>query len=219
MVSLGDLVGLAGHTLLWGWLILTLPGLRGWTGWRRGLALAGGFGLAWIPLLGTPCLHYFRGQVGDPSLTTLVVVLLSLLAGFGLRNDYTRALPRDLALLLAVLLGIMYAGVLGFLPAVDVYAWGYQPQEMLLGLAILLGYAWWRHCGFGLALLAGLAGFQVQAMLSPNLWDYLADPFLAAAALVRVVWPLPFSCGKTTADFGPVKVPMMLSSVENQQAA
>lgn len=189
MASWQELFPLLGHALLWSAALLALPGVRRWSGRRRGLTLAGIWAAVWlIPVAGGNLLTLSRGLLGDLSLTTLAVLCAGHLRGFGVCNDYTRPLRRPLAAAIILLDLILYAATLGYLEF-DPYGAGYQPQILLVGLALILPLAWKRQPGLALGLLAGLIAFRCHWLPSPNLWDYLRDPVLWLIAWKQIITP------------------------------
>ncbi len=122
-----------------------------------------------------------RGLWGDPSVTTLQLLVLAL-AGrtpSALRSGW-RA-PAFLAMVAAAL----YASALG--PwNFDLYRFGYQPAALVAAFGALALIAWWRGQPLYLWLLAiDLLVWRTGWLESTNLWDALLDPLLmfALAAL------------------------------------
>lgn len=120
-----------------------------------------------------------RGLWGDPSITTLQLLALTLTGKVpqSLRSGY-RA-PAVIALSGLAL----YASALG--PwNLDLYRFGYQPA--LLGgiLAAVALAAWWRGQAWWLWLLTiDLFAWRAGCLESSNLWDTLLDPLLMLAML------------------------------------
>jgi hypothetical protein len=138
-----------------------------------------------IPRAGHSLVYFVRGVVGDVSVASLV--LLGVL--------YFRALTRPLSthkpvcgqvgwVLLAILLPL-YASTLGYW-SYDLYAWGYQPQWMLLFTGILMLWAWQVQPALAIAWLLGVISFACGLTTSNNLWDALFDPFMAFAGIAIV---------------------------------
>lgn len=176
-----DLTGLLGHLLLWGQLGFVFPVLCRLSGRRRGLILLAGLGLAWL----TGLVYVARGVIGDLSVVTQLLLVLSCLRGFGLEMPATSGLRRPTALGVVFILVILYSSALGYV-RVDLYSEGYQPRGLLIGLAVALALCWRWQRGLALALLAGLAAWECGWLESTNLWDYLADPLLLLGAVFRV---------------------------------
>ena len=147
--------------------------------------------IVFVPVAGVPLGGYIRGVFGALSLPTLALLLSaaigpvrgSLLLG---RSDAAAALGTG-----AVLAVMLYPSALGFLPA-DFYGLGYTPG----GLAVLLllvtaGLYVARRRRAALVFVFAAIGFHLDAFASPNLWDYITDPYLPlAAAVALIVWPV-----------------------------
>jgi len=124
-----------------------------------------------------------RGLWGDPSITTLQLVVLSLFSRMPPSISRGWRLPAIFAIA-----GIaFYALVLGC-SNVDLYRFGYQPAAMVGVLSVLALLAWWRgHVRFVWLLAFDLFAFAAGLHESPNLWDTLFDPLLVITALVLTV--------------------------------
>jgi hypothetical protein len=181
-----EIVAFVGHGLLWSCLIAALPVVRSCPRVWRGLAILCGLVLVCVPWSEESVLLVGRGLVHDLSPATQMMLLCGLCASFGVHNRYTQPFRRTHSLLLALMLVALYASTMGYLP-VDFYAWGYEPQAMLVALAAFMALTWYWQPALALGLLAGLAAFNFHLMASPNLWDYLSDPVMCAAALVCIV--------------------------------
>jgi hypothetical protein len=129
--------------------------------------------------------RWLRGVLGDPSLLLTQLAALSLLQ---VRFPQL-ALPARSQRLLAW--GVLAVGLplnviaLGGgkalltsigLPALDLYAWGYHPQALLLALAgiALLLYGLRHTTLLVLFAVCGL-GYALHLLTSDNLWDYWVD--------------------------------------------
>jgi hypothetical protein len=145
----------------------------------------------WAPLWhGKPALFYVRGVVGELSVASLVLFALQAARGLGVRTSYTARMSRDVAALLFLLFAILYSCTLGYLHY-DLYAWGYEPRELLVLAAIMLAYLWVRHPGAALAWLLALFAFACGLQASPNLWDALGDPILWLGTAWHAFAPAP----------------------------
>jgi hypothetical protein len=150
-------------------------------------AIAAVFLLLWFPVgeAYLPVVAYIRGVSSDLSVTLLVLACVGLcqrLFGVTAVASRDRTAGFCVVLLAAVLL---YPTALGW-GDFDAYRLGWGSLVMLVVL-LLLCVAFWL-LSFRLlpvliaaAMLAWVAGL----MESTNLWDYLMDPWLAAAAFVH----------------------------------
>lgn len=139
--------------------------------------------------------RWLRGVLGDPSLLLTQLAALSLLQV----RFPPLALPARSQRLLAW--GVLAVGLplnviaLGGgkalltsigLPALDLYAWGYHPQTLLLaqaGIALLL-YGL-RHTALLMLFAVCGLGYALHLLTSDNLWDYWVDPLLCG---VMIFW-------------------------------
>jgi hypothetical protein len=179
-----DLTGLFGITLAIISLFVRLPRVRALPLIRRAAAVAAAVIVVSIPLWGVSAAAFVRGMTGDLSITTLVLLGMALLRSFSgkavVADDDRLALLRAI-LIIAVL---FYPLALG-LGMFDPYRLGYGNlwfMVALLGLAVwsALRYSTLLALCIALAVSAWTAGWYE----SPNLWDYLLDPWLAVYALV-----------------------------------
>lgn len=166
---------LLAQCLLLAWLLAGLLPQR----WRL-LAIAPAL-LALIPLgNGISAAMALRGMWGDPSATTLQLVLLSLLG----RTPASIAKDWKIPAGVAACAALFYPLALG-LGDFDPYRFGFQPLGLVVVLASLAMLAWWRGQSLLLWLFAvDLIVFAAGWHESRNLWDVLIDPLLAIAMLV-----------------------------------
>ncbi|MEI6632567.1 MAG: hypothetical protein WCP22_01980 [Chlamydiota bacterium] len=135
-----------------------------------------------LPVNGLPLYGYFRGVAGDLSVTTLALLLAASLAAAGggpILRDPDRAL-----LFAAVALAglVLYPTAAGFTPF-DVYHLGYRPFGLVCGVLAVSLWAWVSgRRAAALIPLVALAAFDLHAIESGNLWDYLLDPLVALYA-------------------------------------
>lgn len=124
-----------------------------------------------------------RGLWGDPSITTLQLLVLAWAGrtprGF---SEGWRAPACIAALALA-----LYASALG--PwNLDLYRSGYQPGALVAVFGIIAVIAWWRGEPAYLYLLAiDLATWRAGVLESTNLWDPLLDPLLMFAMMALTI--------------------------------
>ena len=128
-----------------------------------------------------------RGLTGDLSIGTMVMMVFYVLRTRRPRrfSRFDHELPFAAAALLLVAV-IFYPMALG-LTLTDPYGHGYYPTVLS---ALLLAVACWavlaRWYLVALVIVAAYAGFAGRWLESDNLWDYLFDPVLVAAALILV---------------------------------
>jgi len=146
--------------------------------------------IVFVPIAGVPVGGYIRGVFGAlslPTLALLVSIALGPVGGVVLlgRREATAVLGTG-----AVLAVLLYPSAFGFLPA-DFYGLGYAPGGLaVLLLLITVGlYAAGRRRA-ALVYAAAAIAFHLRAFPSPNLWDYITDPYLPVAAVAAlIVWP------------------------------
>jgi hypothetical protein len=182
MPALTDLNGLAGAGIL---IVAALVAAGRAIGLRRSrLALLAGLSAiaVLVPVGAVPTAGLLRGIVGDLSLTTLLLLLISL------RRHLGGTAPVDarstLAVQCLVALGglALYPLALG-LGASDPYRLGYgEPWflAVLLALALAALALELPLVTFGLAV--GVLAWALESYESRNLWDYLLDPLVFAWA-------------------------------------
>lgn len=178
-----DLTGLCGITLAILVLLLRLRRVQALPLLRRAGVLAAAAVVVSIPLWGVSLAGFVRGMTGDLSIATLALLALAAVRSFtgkALVGEQDR-----LAMLRAVLIAavLFYPFALG-LGMFDPYRLGYGNLWLL---AALLGVAVWAALRYSV-LLASCLALAVAAWSagwyeSPNLWDYLFDPWLALYAL------------------------------------
>lgn len=178
-----DLTGLCGITLAILALLLRLRRVQALPLLRRAGVLAAAAVVVSVPLWGVSLAGFVRGMTGDLSIATLALLALAAVRSFtgkALVGEQDR-----LAMLRAVLIAavLFYPFALG-LGMFDPYRLGYGNLWLL---AALLGVAVWAALRYSV-LLASCLALAVAAWSagwyeSPNLWDYLFDPWLALYAL------------------------------------
>ncbi|MFZ2162185.1 MAG: hypothetical protein WAW02_08215 [Sideroxyarcus sp.] len=179
-----DLTGLLGILLAILALLVRVPRVRAFPPRQRAAVLAAAIVLASIPLWGLSLSGFVRGITGDLSIMTLLVLALAMartLSGCELIEEENR-----LRILRAIAIAavVLYPFALGF-TLFDTYRLGYGNLWFMLAL---LGFTLWSVLRYSmlLALVIALAvaAWSVGWYESPNLWDYLFDPWLAIYAIV-----------------------------------
>jgi hypothetical protein len=185
-----DLTGLSGITLAIIALLVRIPRVQALPLIRRTGVLVAAIIVISIPLWGVSLAGFVRGMTGDLSIATLVLLVLALVRSFSNRvpvADQNRHAMLQVILVAAVL---FYPLVLG-LGMFDPYRLGYGNLWFMLAL---LGLAVWsslRHSTLlALCIALAVAAWGVGWYESPNLWDYLLDPWLAAYAfaVLAKIW-------------------------------
>lgn len=186
-----DLSGLAGITLAVFALLLRQRRVQALAWPQRLAVLLAALLVLLVPVAGLSLAGLVRGFTGDLSILTLLFLLLAgarTLSGCGLVLDDNRARAVQ-AIAIAALL--FYPLVLGLGP-VDPYRFGYGNLWFMLAL---LGFAAWAALRHSILLALGIAvavvAWSIGWYESPNLWDYLLDPWLgiyALAAQARHWW-------------------------------
>jgi hypothetical protein len=147
---------------------------------KRLFALGVVAALSLVPVGGIRALGYARGIAGDLSITSVLLLASAAVAPKLLDRQELRSLA-------AFVIGgalLLYPMALG-LSAFDPYALGFPgpARGLLVVLSLLAFLAWWRgRILLLLAILLGIGAYRLGLLESSNLWDYLLDPWLAAAA-------------------------------------
>ncbi len=140
-----------------------------------------------IPLGGLPLAAYLRGAIGDLSIPSLLLLLLSMVKTlFGWRQPDAQS---RMALQIVIVLAAagLYPMALG-IGLFDPYRLGYGNSWFLGALLILSLSAWfWRLYGVAWSVALAVLAWSVNWYESTNLWDYLLDPLLALYALGALV--------------------------------
>jgi hypothetical protein len=179
-----DLTGLFGITLAVVTLLLHHPQAKVLPLRQRAGLLAAAVLVLSIPLWGVSLAGFVRGMTGDPGFPTLVVLALDLvlsLSGRTLVEEQNRSAMLKAVAIAAVL---FYPFALG-LGMFDPYRLGFGN---LWFMALLLGLAVWASLRYStllaMCIALAVAAWSVGWYESPNLWDYLLDPWLAVYAIV-----------------------------------
>ena len=146
------------------------------------------FAALMTPVGGMSAAQNIRGLTGDLSLSTMALIAWYLLRTFV--PGWPRRFERELvfgAALLVPFAAVFYPLALG-VSMVDPYAHGFYPTVLtavllsMLGCALLAG--WYLSAGLIIGAWVGFAGRWLE---SDNLWDYLFDPVLVAAAVAMLL--------------------------------
>jgi hypothetical protein len=179
-----DLTGLFGITLAIFALLVRVPRVRAFPPLQRAGLLAAAIVLVSIPVWGLSLSGLVRGISGDLSLATLallVVILTRSLSGYVLVGDADRLRMLRAIAIAAV---VFYPLALGF-SAFDPYRMGYGNLWFIAGLLLLAIWSVLRYSTFfALCIALAVAAWSAGWYESPNIWDYLLDPWLAIYAIV-----------------------------------
>ena len=160
-------------------LALLLPRKLGLVGW------VGLFIVSLLPLFqDLSVAEYFRGVLGDLSLTTQLLLYGALLGRLSGRPLYNCCERWSQLSLIAVVGALFYPFALGW-TYFDPYGWGFGNYYMLATVAALALIVWWR-CWYFSSLILSLAllGWSFDLLESRNLWDYLLDPAIFIYAVI-----------------------------------
>lgn len=140
--------------------------------------------LTQLPVEGIALAGQWRATVGEPAVTT---VLLLLLMAVNKIHGHRPTMPtglRHYLPLVGIVAVIFYPLTMGA-SLLDPYRLGYQPHLMLIVVMGLALWCWYRR-EFVPALLLGLAtaAFAFDLLTSTNYWDYLLDPLLGVFGLL-----------------------------------
>ena len=131
-----------------------------------------------VPIFKFSAAVYIRGLVGDLSLTSLVLLILSIgknLTGVDLCLHRQCTAVYALAVAVGLFFYPMSLGWGNF----DPYSLGYGSIQFLACLLIVCGIAWFRnYLLINLCLVVAVGAYSFEWYASNNLWDYLIDPLL-----------------------------------------
>lgn len=141
------------------------------------------FVLLLVPFAELPLAAYVRGMVGDPAITSLLLLGYAVARRAGVVPPLSASQRFGALLLLALAAATLYPLALGAAPY-DSYRWGYgEPWFLGLLLAIALAGMALRMPMVVVAISLAVLGWAVGWYESGNLWDYLLDPLLALFSL------------------------------------
>ena len=146
--------------------------------------------LVLLPVRGLPLYGYAWGIIGQPSITTMLL-LACVVASRLFRRRLMEAGDAQWIFRVAAVAGlVLYPTGMGF-TTMDAYRLGFQPRFLLVALAVIAGCAWIAgRRGAALVAVAAVAAFDLHVLESYNLWDYLTDPMLTVVAWCWAIWRL-----------------------------
>jgi hypothetical protein len=175
-----DLTGLLGISLTLFALLVRVPQVQALPLPRRAAALGAAIVVLSIPLWGVSLAGFVRGITGDLSMTTLIFLALALVRSLSGRVLVVESNREATLKAIAIAAVLFYPLALGF-SMFDPYRMGYGN---LWFMAALLIWASLRYSTlFALCIALAVAAWSAGWYESPNLWDYLLDPWLAVYAL------------------------------------
>lgn len=182
-----DLTGLFGVTLAVVTLLARVPKIKALPLSKRAAVLGAALVLLSVPLWGLSGAGFVRGITGDLSIPAVLLLVLALLRSLSGREPLEAANRHRMLGAVAIAAVLFYPLALGF-SAFDPYRLGYGN---LWFMAVLLGFAIWsglRYSTFlAVCIALAVAAWSAGWYESPNLWDYLLDPWLAIYALAALV--------------------------------
>lgn len=187
MINLTDMTGLASSAIAMIAAAFLLPGVTRMPKSSLALLVVAVAVAAIVPFAGLPAAAYVRGVIGDLSITSLVLLVLTILRPLlGWHSSGTKD-GFVLQLLVTVAALGLYPLALG-LGYFDPYRLGYGNLWFLSGLLVVALAACFRRLPV-VALCIALAVFAwaVGWYKSNNLWDYLLDPLLSVYAVGAVM--------------------------------
>lgn len=146
------------------------------------------------PVGGLPVYGYFWGVIGQPSITTMLLLGGVVVARLSNRRPLPSADVKWLLGCVAAAGFVLYPTGLG-LTSVDAYRFGYRPLALLVILPALAvtGWASGKRAA-ALFPVVAVAAFDLRLLESENLWDYLTDPVVTLFAWGWVICSIVRRC-------------------------
>lgn len=136
-----------------------------------------------IPFGGLPPAAYLRGVIGDLSITSVILLLLTLLKYLTGREPHRNTQRMFLWGLILLAAAVLYPLALG-IGYVDPYRWGFGNVWFLAVLFLLALAAYWkRFYVIALCIALTVLAWSVGWNEANNLWNYLLDPFVVVYAV------------------------------------
>lgn len=188
-----DAVGLLAQGILAATVLVAVAGRALGGGLRAG---SQGTCAAWIALVALACAvplgevtaaAHLRGLVGDPSITSVLLLVLAVLRPSMLPDAPS---ARAAALLAGAAAALLYLPLVTGSPAfgIDLHGMGWQPAILLAWFGGWSAFAWYCGAGRWVAVLSvALLAWGLGAVESDNLLDAMVDPGLVAAGAVVAV--------------------------------
>lgn len=128
------------------------------------------------------------GQLGQLSISTMIILWLTLLTQKSLSRRIDSILNFPAQFIICILGIILYLGYFGFLE-LDIYHYGYfLDNPWAIGAFFMLQLYLWQYARrFSYIWLIALFAFVARLQASNNLWDYLFDAVLWFACVVSLL--------------------------------
>ena len=187
MINLTDMTGLASSATAMTAAAVLLPGVSRMPKSSLAALVSAVAIAAIVPLAGLPAAAYVRGVIGDLSITSLVLLMLTILRPLlGWHSPGTKA-GFTLQILITVAALGFYPLTLG-LGYFDPYRLGYGNVWFLSVLLLVALAACFRRLPLvALCIVLTVFAWDIGWYESDNLWDYLIDPLLSVYAISAVM--------------------------------
>jgi hypothetical protein len=187
MVSLHNITGLTSSTIAITALVANLPGASRLHNLRLAMLIAIVAIVVLIPVEEMPLAAYLRGWIGDLSIPTLTLLMLTLLTRLSSRKVSGEKTNKTLYILV-VLAGLaLYPMALG-MGYWDPYRLGFGNSWFLGGLFLLaLAACFYQSSTMAMVIALAVLAWSADWYESRNLWDYLLDPLLVVYSIYRLL--------------------------------
>ena len=146
-------------------------------------------GLSMLPVFETDLSGFVLAHTGTLSVPTMMLLLTDILVAGGLLKAVPTDARRNATYLWVATGTVLYPSAMGF-TEFDMYALGYT-RAISWGVVIVCGLMMaFRQQLPALFFLLAVIAHEFQLHESPNLWDYLIDPWLWLFSGAHVVWML-----------------------------
>lgn len=143
-------------------------------------------GVGLLPVRQTDVSGFVLAHTGTLSASMLLLLLFQLATQWRLVESLSAQVWRNMNLFWISLGIVVYPSALGLLD-VDIYAFGYR-EAMSWCVLIASGIAVYSSYRIpGLCLASAVLAHLLRLHESPNLWDYLIDPWLCLAAVYALI--------------------------------
>lgn len=182
-IPISSVIGLTGCALLLVNVMMMATCARRYSLTSRRLLFFVVCAVAFVPVKGLAVAGYLRGVIGDLSLTTLILLVMTGISYLSDKDTYS---PRSLfVLMLFVLAGglFLYPFALG-LSYFNPYTLGYGSKAFIAVLFLLSLASWYFECYLlAWCITVAVGAFMMDVYESTNLWDYFIDPLVTFYAV------------------------------------
>jgi len=187
MIQFTDMTGLASSAAAITAAVFLLPGITRMSRPSLALLASAVAVVALVPFGGFPLAAYVRGVIGDLSITSLVMLILTILRPlFGWSPSNTKAKLALQALIAVAAIGL-YPLALG-LGYFDPYRLGFGNLWFVSALLLVALVAYSRRLTvITLSIALAVFAWGIGWYESNNLWDYLLDPLVSIYAISAVI--------------------------------